>query len=264
MIQALIDYNRDMNRVFGTCVRIQGTARHLGDSNLEIELLARNGVAEAARLPEGKGRSLLVLAEVLSELPDQIRPDVDNIETLCERLARNTADCSNVVRLYYQLVSSLLVTVDELGEPTDGTTRRAKEALRAQSYLRGEDIGSLKSFLEAKDTFATRSRSSTMLSDRCRENLGRIGERLSESENILCEVFDRIRSILTFGRTARYLAQNIAIEAAAIGPDGANFTNLSRTIHDVVDQLEKNLSALRQSADKGEGLLESLRRRVAA
>lgn len=113
-VSQLLACNREMSRVFGACITVQNTAHGLRRTTRDMELLARNGVARAARIDGDDGRPLLALADILSGLPGQIGPEVDELESLCDTLARHTADCSHDVRIYTQLVSGL---DDELTDP---------------------------------------------------------------------------------------------------------------------------------------------------
>lgn len=94
MLDALTQFNHRTNRMFGTCVEIQNMAAKLNRTTLEMRLLAANGVVYAAHLPGGEGRPLLALADILTGIPEQIRPAVRLLESLCADLARCTADCS--------------------------------------------------------------------------------------------------------------------------------------------------------------------------
>ncbi len=127
-IDGLVRYNREMNLVFGACIEIRTTAARLDSSMLEMELLARNGVARAARLPEDRGAALLTLAQILADLPRRIRTVIRSLEERCQTLTRNTADASNSIRLHYELVRSLLVIRRRLQSETGALKIKSRES----------------------------------------------------------------------------------------------------------------------------------------
>lgn len=220
MTATLIEYNRDMNRVFGACIAIQNTARSLDATMLEMELLARNGVAKAARLAAGHGRPLLVLAEILAGLPADMRVQVAALDDRCQDLTRRTADASNRVRLYYQFVRS--VAAMEAGETADPAPIRARaDAAR----------GSIESHLE-------------------------------DAASIVKSLDTELVELHTIGRTARYLAQHIEIEASQIRESRDAFVSLARNIHAAIDHLESVLVELRSAVRDGDDKLRSLRDRL--
>lgn len=131
MTTALLGFERDTNRVFGACIDIQNTTRALGETMFEMELLARNGVAKAARLAAGQGKPLLALAEILAGLPRDMRTEVDALERHCHELSQRTADASHRVRLLGAFVEGVReIEARASGDPAP-VVRRVDETREA-------------------------------------------------------------------------------------------------------------------------------------
>jgi len=111
MLDVLGVFKRNTNQLFGICVDILNVGRSLQQLSLSMQILAINGVVQAAKVGNGKGRPILALVEILNHTPGDIRPEVEAIEHLCATLAKLAAHSSNIVWRYYQLISSLLTTI---------------------------------------------------------------------------------------------------------------------------------------------------------
>lgn len=261
----VVTYNRDMNLVFGTCVDIQTTARSLAGMTFDMELLARNGVVHAAKIPAGQGRSLLVLAEFLTELPSRIRPETQELEKLCDRLTHNTANCSNLARLYYQGVRTLcLIQHGAAAESVDGRPRAARFDLSPTRYPIDEDLAELAAHVPGGDEIHDRRRRDVVdsLLVRGSHNLRRMESLLAESGRALGRVFDKLIEISQIGSTAKYLAQYVAIESVQIDANRDSFSNLAATIRRTIEELDQTLAKIRSVTQEGQRLLAQLRQEV--
>lgn len=265
MIGTLIDYNRQMNRVFGASVDIQVTARALGESTFEMELLANNGVARAAGLPSGEGGALLTLASFLAGIPDRIRPEVGRIDAICEGLASSISICSNRVRTYYQVASALLATHRRLtrasenqsGDSSDGGTGEVglQTPAGVERLLREIENAS------ASERERINSRALGELSARSRRE---IRDHLDEALRILHKLGGRLAEIRNISIMARYLAQHVAVEAAYLGSERKSFDHFAADIHETVDHLNEVVAPLAAATRDGEQLLASLARQLEA
>ena len=101
MLDALGLFKRNINQLFGIAVDIMNTGRSLQLLSSSMQILAINGVAQAAKVGGGKGRPILALVEILNQTPREIKPEVEAIEQVCAELARLTAHSSNIVWRYY-------------------------------------------------------------------------------------------------------------------------------------------------------------------
>ena len=76
MHTVLTQFKRNINQLFGICVDILNVGRTLQQLSLNMQILANNGVVQAAKIPGGKGRPMLALVEILNRTPKDIRPGV--------------------------------------------------------------------------------------------------------------------------------------------------------------------------------------------
>ena len=88
-------YQLMITRMFGISVDILNVARSLESMAFEMQLLARNGVVQAAKVSAGEGKALLALAGILSSYPGTITPEVEELGMQCKAIARQTAECSS-------------------------------------------------------------------------------------------------------------------------------------------------------------------------
>ena len=65
MLDALGLFKRNINQLFGIYVDIMNTGRSLQLLSSSMQILAINGVAQAAKVGGGKGRPILALVEIL-------------------------------------------------------------------------------------------------------------------------------------------------------------------------------------------------------
>lgn len=65
MLNVLGVFKRNINQLFGTCVDILNVGRLLQQLSSAMQILAINGVVQAAKVEGDKGRPLLALVEIL-------------------------------------------------------------------------------------------------------------------------------------------------------------------------------------------------------
>ena len=59
-------FKRNINQLFGITVDILNVGRSLQQLSLSMQILANNGVVQAAKIPRRKGRPMLALVEILN------------------------------------------------------------------------------------------------------------------------------------------------------------------------------------------------------
>ena len=254
MLEALTAFNTRTNRMFGTCVEIQNMAARLTQTTVEMRLLAANGVVYAAHLPGGEGRPLLALANILTGIPDQIRPTVRLLEQLCGDLARCTGECSNRVRLYYQMVRSLLSSREEglvAADGFDADTARLTRPSEVQALYR-----------LLQQSGDARAAHLGVVADRCLRNLGRIGEELDAADKVLLSVERKLGELRNIGLTARYLAQYVEVEAARLDDGRDSFGNLAGGIHQALDHMDEVQTRLVPALRTGNELVSRLQAEI--
>lgn len=255
MLDALGLFKRNINQLFGICVDIMNTGRSLQLLSSSMQILAINGVAQAAKVGGDKGRPILSLVEILNHTPREIKPEVEAIEQVCAELARLTAHSSNIVWRYYQLIASVLAAMPQGGESSCLADRHLPSHLR---FTTPEDITRLMTdpSFQLGEPLERDNRSS--IAAICRTHLTELHARLSESLRCLNETRRALHGLKMIGLTARYLAFCIASEAAALEEAGMNFKTLAVEIGHVVDELDTRTHAMKSSIDSGQSLVELL------
>ena len=248
-------FKRNINQLFGITVDILNVGRSLQQLSLSMQILANNGVVQAAKIPGGKGRPMLALVEILNNTPKEIRPEVEALEHLCAGLAKVTASSSNIVWRYHQLIASLLSAMAH-AEPTS-----ASKHLETLSHLRfttAADVTQLMHHPACSDTGALERDNRAYIVHLCQTNLAELHERLKEALRCLGETQQALVGLKTIGLTARYMAFCIASEAAGLAEAEANFKNLATEITHVVDDLDAKTRAMKEAIEHGQELLELL------
>ncbi len=255
MLDALGLFKRNINQLFGICVDIMNTGRSLQLLSSSMQILAINGVAQAAKVGDGKGRPILALVEILNHTPREIKPEVEAIEQVCAELARLTAHSSNIVWRYYQLIAGVLAAMPQDGQSSCLADRHLPSHLR---FTTPEDITQLMTdpSFQLGEPLERDNRSS--IAAICRTNLTELHTRLSDAVRCLNETGRALHGLKMIGLTARYLAFCIASEAAALGEAGMNFKTLAAEIGHVVDELDARMRAMKSSIDSGQSLVELL------
>ncbi len=255
MLDALGLFKRNINQLFGICVDIMNAGRSLQLLSSSMQILAINGVAQAAKVGGGKGRPILALVEILNHTPREIKPEVEAIEQVCAELARLTAHSSNIVWRYYQLIAGVLAAMPQSDQSSCLADRHLPSHLR---FTTPEDITQLMTdpSFQLGEPLERDNRSS--IAAICRTNLTELHTRLSDAVRCLNETGRALHGLKMIGLTARYLAFCIASEAAALGEAGMNFKTLSAEIGLVVDELDARMRAMKSSIDSGQSLVELL------
>lgn len=255
MLDALGLFKRNINQLFGICVDIMNTGRSLQLLSSSMQILAINGVAQAAKVGGGKGRPILALVEILNHTPREIKPEVEAIEQVCAELARLTAHSSNIVWRYYQLITSVLAAMPQGGQSSCLADRHLPSHLR---FTTPEDITRLMTdpSFQLGEPLERDNRSS--IAAICQTNLTELHARLSEALRCLNDTRRALHGLKMIGLTARYLAFCISSEAAALGEAGMSFKTLAAEIGHVVDELDARMRAMKSSIDSGQSLVELL------
>ena len=255
MLDVLCVFKRNINQLFGTCVEILNIGRSLQQLSFSMQILAINGVAQAAKVGDGKGRPILALVEILNHTPREIRPEVETIDQLCANLARVTAHSSNIVWRYYQLVGSLLMTLPREHHTSPGGNTGPLSHLR---FTTPDDITELMAHpsFQAGDPVERSNRHS--IATICQANLTGLHDRLREVLRCLGDTRRALHGLELIGLTARYMAFCIASEAAGLGDAGMNFKNLATEIGQAVDELNAKTRAMKTSIDGGSDMVELL------
>lgn len=251
-----------MTRLFSVGVDILNAARTLDSMSAELQMLARNGVVQAAQMnrtsrgDHGEGASLLALAEILSGCPRRIAAQVARLGERCRAIASHTAHCSSLARRHTQHLNSLLLVLRrECGAgQADGLAVQLRDArLRGpgglERALAQAECGHLPPALAANVR---------MIAERSAATARNLAGLLRQTGTCLRETEGILRAIERIADTVNYLGINVAIEAAHCADRGANFRQLAHEIQATVSRFEHKLQGIRHTAERGRVLLEAL------
>lgn len=252
----IAQYQLMITRMFGIAVDILNVARSLESMAFEMQLLARNGVVQAAKVPAGEGKALLALAGILSSYPGTITPEVEGLGVQCKAIARHTAECTNLARRYFQHSKCLLTVLNR--QIADGNAEFMEELASLQLTHPGDLERVLASrMLQQGDPLLRENL--LYLGRQCLETLRKIQALLGQSLPFLALAEDSVGSIKRIGETARYLGLCVGIEAAHLPGQGkTHFANLANGITTTVDGLNQKFQTIRDTIGSGRALLTQL------
>lgn len=245
-------FKRNISQLFGITVDILNVGRSLQQLSLSMQILANNGVVQAAKIPGGKGRPMLALVEILNNTPKEIRPEVAALEHLCAGLAKVTASSSNIVWRYHQLIASLL---SAMAHGRSASTSSNLDSLSHLRFTTPADIVQLTHHPSFAAAGALECENRQFVVNLCQANLAELHERLKEALRYLGETQQALGGLKMIGLTTRYMAFCIASEAAGLAEAEANFKNLAAEISSVVDDLDHKTRAMKDAIEHGQELL---------
>lgn len=245
----MVAYDREMNRVFSTCIDVQSIAQRLRDTAPEVTMLTRVGIVNAGRIGAGEGRRLLALTQCLTDLPRAIAPETEALLGLSDALTRATAECANLARLNYQEVGALVAMS---GRPVVFRSYPIETELRE---VVAPALGSAASAGSFRDT-------AERLCARTGANVERLIARLHESRGLVRRMQRHSESLRRVGEAGRHLGSCFAIEAAKVDGGSAEFADLSVRLRALMRQVDELLDEISAVASRGDGILHSLLREV--
>ena len=262
-LSGLLDHQLDITRLFSVGVDILNASRALDTMAFELQLLARNGVVQAAQMNHaaagtgnGDGQSLLALAEILSNCPREIGPSLVELGDHCRTVATHTAHCMSLARRHTQHLKALLLV---LGRETDEAKSGALMRLLGTTSLRAEQAASrLLSVADDGGMSTTLRANLDLIAARCLTALQALAGHLADTAACLRATDDVLHTIGRVAGTVNYLGINVAIEAAHCDERGANFRQLASDIEATVQSLVQKLAAIRDSAARGRKLIKLL------
>ena len=262
-LAGLLAHQVDITRLFSVGVDILNAARALDSMGFELQLLARNGVVQAAQMNHragaahrGEGQTLMALAEILSQCPRQIAPDVAGLGERCRAIASHTATCTSLARRHYQHLKSLLLVLCRECADT-----RAANLAATLDPIQLRAAGGFDALLRevAGWTLEPTLRANIgLIAGRCVAALRELQSLLNDTETCLRETGSILQGIARTAGTVNYLGINVAIEAAHCDQRGESFRQLAADIQSTVTGFEQKLQAIRLSAERGRTLLKAL------
>lgn len=255
MHDALSQFKRNINQLFGICVEILNVGRSLQQLSWSMQILANNGVVQAAKVSGGKGRPMLALVEILNHTPKEIRPEVETLEQLCAQLARVAAHSSSLVWRYHQLIATLLSSIRQGAEGRSTSVDPAIDHLR---FTTPEDLERLVHHTDFTHGDRLVQSNRAYLAHLCQTILGELHTEFKHALRCLADTKRALNGLKMIGMTSRYMAFCIASEAAGLAEAEANFKNLSAEIGTLVDDLDGKTRTMKVAIDDGEDLVELL------
>lgn len=262
VLHDLLGQQAQMTRLFGVGVDILNASRALDDVSFELQLLARNGIVQAAQLNHatapahhGAGRSLLALAEILADCPRRIAPALATVTAQCRAIAAHTADCMGLARRHAQHLKAALLVLDrEL--PAE---RQALSLRLAGRASRRAHVAAIPLPLAAAPTSEPLARANlALLVERCTASSRELAASLDAAAHCLRASDKALHAIDRIVGTVSYLGLNVAIEAAHCAALGARFGQLAVEVDAAVHSLEHKIGTIRDRAGHGRRLIEAL------
>jgi hypothetical protein len=251
MSKQINSYKSQINKVFELGIEIVNEARSMKIISLDLKLLAINGIAQAARLNTTQGQSLITLSGFLSQLPEQIAPDLAELEENSRILSRQITLTSISVRRFLQYSSSLDKTIGlELGEQ--------KRNFVKINIFNSKDLVKLEQNTAFDDSDDQMKGNLSLLS---RKNLGMIKTinlSLEDAQRIISKSKSIIERIRRNGLSASYMGTYISIESAYLTGSNSNFTGLINNIKEMFQTLDSKLKKILEQIAISEIMLERL------
>lgn len=253
----------DMTRLFSVGVDILNASRALDTMAFELQLLAQNGVVQAAQMnheagpqSRGEGKSLLALAEILADCPREIGPSLSDLGARCQSIATHTAHGMGLARQHVQHLKALLAVLSREAV-AGGDTELVHEL--AVTPLRSPTAPTKLVRVCERWALAPELRANVgLIAERCAAALKGLMRHLSDTAACLRATDAVLHAITRIGGTVNYLGINVAIEAAHCDARGSNFRQLAQDIEKTVDSLKQKLAAIRDSAERGRVLIKAL------
>jgi hypothetical protein len=258
----LLAQQAQMTRLFGVGVDILNASRALDAVSFELQLLARNGIVQAAQLnhatapaQHGAGRSLLALAEILADCPRRIAPALATVTAQCRAIATHTAHCMGLARRHAQHLKALLLVLDR---EAPGERHALCRRLTGRASRRAQ-IGDISSTLMTTPTSGPLVRANlALLVERCTASARELAASLEAAAQCLRATDQALHAIDQIVGTVNYLGLNVAIEAAHCAALGARFGQLALEVDAAVHSLEQKIGTIRDRAGHGRRLIEAL------
>ncbi|MGE3772773.1 MAG: hypothetical protein AB7I32_07585 [Gammaproteobacteria bacterium] len=252
-----------MTRLFSVGVDILNASRALDTMAFDLQLLAQNGVVQAAQMnhaaggqKRGEGKSLLALAEILADCPREIGPSLAELGGRCQAIATHTAHCMGLARQHVQHLKALLAVLSREAV-AGGDVELVREL--AATPLRSPAVPPKLARVCDRWALAPELRANVgLIAERCTATLKELTGHLAATAACLRATDVVLHAIGRVGGTVNYLGINVAIEAAHCDARGSNFRQLAQDIEKTVASLQQKLAAIRDSADRGRVLVKVL------
>lgn len=248
-------YSVEVGKIFQIGVDVLNGARSLKNVSLDLQLLAYNGIVQAAKIGTNEGKSLITLSAFLSDLPRQIAPDLKDLEKMSSLLARQITVASINIRRFLQYNVSL-----------DASLKKFAEELGDRVFLQNIDLSDVNDLQElSRREFHSEGgeiikSNLKNLSNKNVDILKQVGADLSSAFSTMRKAEEKIATMKRSGFIANYMGSNILIESSYITQDKRSFLDLVNAIRNIVDTLDKKLDEILGKIFEGEVILKRLKK----
>ncbi|MDQ1265502.1 MAG: hypothetical protein QG635_653 [Bacteroidota bacterium] len=252
MNENLIKYKDQITKVFSLVVEVLTVSRSLKSISLDLKLMAINGIVQAAKVGTNQGHSLITLSGFLATLPQQIAPELEDLETLSRRLSREITICSIAVRRFILYSIALRKTVDSA--LSDGNKYRG-DNIDLLSVKVLDRIEKNEHLINIEPVMKTNL---VGLAQKNLELIKTLNRLLEESHITIRQSRDKIERIRRNGFIANYMGSNISIESTYLRKNQESFHSLVSNIKETVQILNEKLDMIIDKINDSELLLEKL------
>ena len=253
MSKQITTYRQEISILFSEEVSILNNAREITNVSSELRLLAINGLLQASKIGTAQGQSLITLSGFLSDLPRNITPELDALETITIQLTRDLTESLLALIRFLFYTDTLINFINQL-------------LSNAHSSFKVDDfnlinVKELKK-LPSNDLFANNPE--IILSNLAylsQNNISKINEihtKLQSSSIMLDKVQEKIESIKRNGVIANYMGTNILIESSYLDESRNNFESLVNNILKIINNLNKYLDAMNDSIIQAKNIIKNL------
>ncbi|HOV91805.1 MAG TPA: hypothetical protein PLC04_01830 [Candidatus Kapabacteria bacterium] len=253
MSKQIITYRQEISTLFTEEVRILNNAREITNVSSELRLLAINGLLQASKIGTAQGQSLITLSGFLSDLPRNITPELDALESITIQLTRDlTESLLALIRILFytdtliNFINQLLSNLHSSFQVDDFNLLNVKDLKKIPTNeLFANNSGIILSNL-------------AYLTHNNINKINQIHSKLQSSSMLLDKVQEKIESIKRNGVIANYMGTNILIESSYLDESRGNFESLVDNILKIINNLNEYLDAMNDSIIKAKNIIKNL------
>lgn len=252
MSYILNKYKTDITKLFGIGVDVLNGTRSLKIISVDLKLLAINGIVQAAKIGSNQGQSLITLSAFLSDLPQQIAPELRELEKLAAHLSRQITIASISVRRFIQYSITLAKTIDEVFKEAGSNFSSTDFNLLDENELRRLQKNDI-----IQDTLPIKKKNIIILCNKNIEIMKAVNQNLFEVHSSMAKARKKIETVGRNGFIANYMGSNISIESAFLPKNMRSFSSLVNNIKAIIDNLDSSLNNILDKITEGDTLIKS-------
>lgn len=247
----LSKFREDISNVFKKGINILVLSRALKSISLDLKLLAVNGIVQAGKIGSAQGQSLITLSGFLSDLPIQIAPELEDLESVSADLARQlTITSISIVRfLFYSTSLSTLL---------DDILIARKSSFRSTDFdlLNIQELNKLSKNKLLERTNKEEKKNIDLIAKVNINITYKSMDMLNKSLDLLSKAEQKILNLKRNGFIANYMGSNILIESSYLSTDQQSFIALVTNIRNIVERLNANLDEMNNDIKSAQNYLK--------